>query len=1316
MKRIKRTLGLLVLCLVFALSLFAVACNNDEGQGGGNTDYKLTLDQATVSLDKGQTTELGYTLTKDGVPDTTTEVTVACNNDNVTYNAADGTITAVKVGTTVVTFTVKGTEVSAKATVTVPEYTIEFEHDVEDANLGQTVNFTYAVRKDGLKVTDKKVNLTVVEGSDIVTYNKIGNRLTFNEEGTVKVKAELNDDAEVSAIKTYNVKKSLWSSEHTVNKVAMTITDDMVVIPGGGAQQYFLGVMDGGTKYVFQADMTLPSFASDQSVGLGHTLDLNDHSLWFGLRAATGGDGYRLLIKDYYNGWAGNDYYVGGYDNIVFDTNTITCIIIRDGQNYWYSIGGLVGTFTSNRTDKETWAGIYSQETAITVTNFSYSTEDEVIDAAKALCEASVVKFELVNPATEAVKGTMVAFKTQTLFAPDKTAEIVWSLNKDEMTSGQDGTSIAGGQLTLAPDAAGKVTVIATCGGIERSVTVDILQQSLRDENDLLTVDGGIELNEDGSVVFPEKYNSNNASISATEYVDLYYAATLKDTVKGDFSLSFTVSDLKVGNAGYVVSLGDRFGNFFFTKTGVSVVTNNVDSTKKLNVASSATAPITATFAEAETYNVEIAVEEGHYTVMVNGEKLSFGSDPIRRTEDYAVECNVLITTQAGTSMKLSNIRLSDTNDTNFIILNSNTTAVGNGFESVMIAQSNGSWVGKDESLSRTYYGELLPAGDYTIEFNVKFNKGMADAKLGVQIGSWEYHVNNKITSASIIHGQLYAGSWGDAPGKNSTISSIDEAFDVTLKNINGTIYFYIGNTLIASHANAPADRILSFWTFDDGTTADGKVEVTDLTVTAGAAVVTVSGDTAVQAGTMSGAYTANVIGASANEVIWTMNDDGLTGGEATFDEVAHTVTFSTDAVGSVVVTATAKGASASITVTVTQQPADQNTELAESVGGVKQSENAIIFDDAAKNGVADEQIYSENSTYYAILNTAANTRATIQDNFILEFTVSDYVSTAQYPKLMISLGGKYDQIYVVYNASGAQIQTMTSGNYTGLTGAGVTNGGHWINSADFGADFDKSVAHTYTIRCEDGVYSMTVDGVAITGWNMDGNAMTLVRNPETMALPRNIMFSTNEGTTATVSDISLTYIAGKEDKVTKTHAEWITEKDDGSIEVTMAHQANGQRWDYHNPRTIYTYGEEITDNCVVTMDIKFAAGTYTDEALLIKFSAADNDVSIGVIANGDGAKVEVQKIWGGTACAATDLVNGIQLKIVMTNGVVTSVSFAIYDGEGVLSSEYKSVTLTGGDNKPMTNELHTMSFGTFIYQTPSNNKVTISNITVTAA
>lgn len=1147
-------------------------------------------------------------------------------------------------------------------------------------------------------------------------YESVGDRIKFVAEGEGSVKVSLKNDPTVFAVKSFKVVKSLWGAEHSVNKELMLINDTSVTMPGG--QQYFLGVLDGGTKYVFKATLKLPALLSNQSVGIGHTIDKNDASMWFGLEGTEqGGAPYRIYLKNFLKGWAnGSDIFPGGrnsdhaYQNVDFGTDTVDFIIVRDGADYWYSIGGYIGTYTDNLSavgaTGTTWVGIYSQTAKLTATNISYSVDEDEIAEAKAICESPVAKITILNAdVTTVTKGATFTYQAAA-FGPAAVPAITWELDKTGMTAGQDGTSITDGKLILAQDAAGVVVVTAKCGDKQQSVTVKISSESLADENELLKVDGGIVINENGSITFPEEFSGANATLNETQYTAVFYSAQLKQKVKGDFEFAFTVSNLKAeGTPKILVSLGAKNAQLFFTNNSVSVKSQFVGADKKLSEGA-----VTGSFTAAETLNVVVKVVGGHLQVVVNEQAVVLSNDVIREFSSYVEEQPVLLTTCQGTSCTISNIAVTDKADAEFIVLNDNTVLTEDGFASAMIPAEGGNWAGKDFGLSTTFYGSLLPQGNWTVSMDVTFSAAMADAKFAISIGNWEYHVNNKLSGANVINGQLFAGSWSDAPGKDSAVNTLT-TFKVTLKKIADTVYFYIDNTLIASHANAPADQIMKFWTFDDGSTPAGEtVTVENVTVKNSAVIITITGDGSLQAGT-STTFKSSVIG-STETAAWSVVRDTLTEGSANITEQG-VLTFSPDAKGFVTVIVAYGDETFSKVVTVSDQPADQDTALAESKGGVKQdlANGKLIFDDAAVNGVANETKWAL-SEYYAILNDEQANRLTIQDNFILEFTVSNYVTTNNFPKLMISLGGMFDQFYVVYNREGHvnRIETFTSGN-------GVTNGGEWINSAEFANGFDTTADHTYKIKCEDGLYTVYLDGELLTVWKMNDDNRTLKRNPETMALPRNIMMSTNNGTTCEVSNISLTAVEGKEGKVTATHANWFKTNDDGSIEVTMSHKANGERWDYHNSGALYAYGVEIPDNSVITMDIKFAEGTYNDEALIIKFGSKDNDVSIGVVFHSTGnTKVEVQKVWNGTGCSTTDLVNGIKLKIVMTNGTVSSVSFAAYNTNGELAATYQTVNIGGGGSTAMTNETHVMSFGTFIYGTPSNNKVTVSNIQVTAA
>lgn len=1305
--RAKLSLLLLLFAVMLTACLALAAC--------AQSAYKIRLERTSVTLEKGEQLLLEYSVTKNGEPYEADGVTVEVAGDAVAYDKATNKITAVKAGKAEVALSFKGA--SAKLSVTVPLYELELKGNaVEKVDLGAEDIIEYTVLKDGSKVTDKRVNITV--DGNALKYTQIGNRVAFVAEGEGVVTASLADDPAVTAQKTYKVAKSFWNSnDHQVNKDSMTITDNSVYMPGGSGSQYFLGVLEGGVKYVFKTKLTIPASSAlgSQTVGVTHDLDRNNAGLWFGINSPDGANGgnYRIYIKNFYGGWAGQDFVK--YTNVEFSSDTVDVITVRDGSNFWFSIDGYCGTFTlPAQGDKnyisaetQTWAGIFSQERRLTATDFSYSTEAEAVEQAKAVCESPVARFEITNSGVnKLVKGTTFTYSAKVIASnPANIPAVEWSLDKSAMTSGADGTTITDGTLSLAADAAGTVTVIAECGGKQVRIPVEILSHSLADENETVAVDGGVVLGDDGTVAFTEEFNYNNTTLNDTDYTDIYYSAKLKNPVRGDFEFAFTLTDMQSASTpAFLVSLGNSFGNFIFTSNSVSIKTQFVNPADK----SLEQGAVTATFAAADALNVVISVVGGHYKVTVNGVELDFaGKALVRRIEDYTASRPVLFTTGAGTSVKVSQIAITDKSDAEYVVLNDNTTLVSGGIQSAMIPAKNGSWVGKDKGVSTTFWGDLLPAGDYTVAMDVKFSAPMSDAKLGIQIGNWEYHVNNKIASQSVIHGQLYAGSWGDAPNKNSGITTINSAFKVTIKKINGTAYFYIGSTLIAEHANAPADRILKLWTFDDGSTPAGEtVTVTNLTVTDSAAIVTLTGDGAVQVGS-SATYKVTVLGGNENDVVWSLNKDGLTSGAdgTTFDAATRTLTFANDAQGFVVITATLNGVVAELTVTASDQPADQNTSLAESKGGVKQdvANGKLIFDDAAAEGVADEQRYTEAGGYYAILNTAQSTRATIQDNFILEFTVSDYVTTARFPKLMISLGGKFEQFYIAYTQNGARVEL-----FNGYGGAN-SNGGSWLNSQYF-ADFDMSASHTYQIKCEDGYYGMTVDGIPVTGWHNGVIASaTPLRSPESMALARNIMFSTNSGTTATVSDISLKEIAGKEGKVTKTFAEWFKENADGSVTATMSSQTPNNRDGYHNIDRIYSYGEYIADNSVIEMNVKFnGEAAYTDEALLIKFGS---DRSIGVVYNNGSNKIEVQHAWGGTPINADALKDGaLKIKITVANGVVSAVQFMQY-GEGGAELGYNYNVNLGNEAIP---NIGVMSFATFIYQTPSNATVTVSNITVT--
>lgn len=226
----KRNPILILLIVLLVVSLSLVACKS--------TEYELTVERASITLEKGQTIDLPYQLTTNGELDTETEIAVSLKGDSVTYNAETKKITAVKAGRTTLTITVEGREdVKATLNVNVPEYSIEITGgETATVDLGGKEYLKYTIRKDGVKVSETEKQVIISAKGEAVSYDNVGDIVSFVAEGQGSITVALKDDPSVSATRTYTVVKSFWSSEHQVNKNAMIFNQDgSVSIPGGGS-------------------------------------------------------------------------------------------------------------------------------------------------------------------------------------------------------------------------------------------------------------------------------------------------------------------------------------------------------------------------------------------------------------------------------------------------------------------------------------------------------------------------------------------------------------------------------------------------------------------------------------------------------------------------------------------------------------------------------------------------------------------------------------------------------------------------------------------------------------------------------------------------------------------------------------------------------------------------------------------------------------------------------------------------------------------------------------------------------------------------
>ena len=128
---------------------------------------------------------------------------------------------------------------------------------------------------------------------------------------------------------------------------------------------------------------------------------------------------------------------------------------------------------------------------------------------------------------------------------------------------------------------------------------------------------------------------------------------------------------------------------------------------------------------------------------------------------------------------------------------------------------------------------------------------------------------------------------------------------------------------------------------------------------------------------------------------------------------------------------------------TVYSRPTE-NDILSVNGGAILNDDGSVTFptENIDTDGVGDEQNYS-NQTY------SANLKQVVKGDFTIEFTVSGYSENADYPKLMISLGGSHNQFYVVYNNIGEENAVYRIETFTNTINASGSywEAGSWCNS-----------------------------------------------------------------------------------------------------------------------------------------------------------------------------------------------------------------------------------------------------------------------------
>lgn len=905
----KRRLLVLLLTVVIVLSLVVfAACNNTGSQ------YEIKVESSNVEISKGDSKILEYSVLQDG-QEVQKDVVISIieGEDIISYNETDG-IKALKSGTAKVSIALKdNSDVNVIINVNVPTYTLAFSVEEKEVYVGESFTLPTTVKKDGAVVNGQKVNLSV-EG-DAITVSAMTKQITAVNVGEATLVATLDADPDVVARIKIIVKEAFFSRD--VNRGNFDFANEengsVEVLSG----QATLVASKASTKFVFKTYIDIKSVvANNESIGIGSFLDQGDNALWFGLHGADVTGEYYVYIRNFYKGWApayDEVYTVGNYQHLTFD-GKIEFIIVRDGCDYWYSIGGFSGTYSDGSlTDVETWPGIYSQEKMLTVSDYSVSYDQKDIDEAKALLSDDVAKIELTPSNINVLeKGTQQQFNIKVYSSKVLEETVAWNIDKSKMTAGVDGTVIENGLLTISNDAAGYITVKGSIAGKEASIRIEISSEELNKNSENIAVSGGVGLDIEKEIItFPEDRSFNNADLKLEKALDTAYLAKLLQSVKGDFTLEFKASKFESGSL--VVALGGDYNNIVFSGSSVSVYGYSCDTNNKYD---KGTVIGTASLSATDEHSYKIVVENGVYSIYVDDSKVELSGNVICNPNVYASERNISFTVTEGTSLSISNVSLtlSEKSVNGFYLINGNASLSDDGFT---LAILNNQWAAKNENSTRICYIDEI-YGNFVITYDVKFDSLLNDSKFAISIGdsfwgesNFEFHVNNKDT----LEGEIYPQNWGGA--KSSTQLSATDTNRITVQCIDGVATFYIGSKKIGSCNGLNGGKI-SFYTF--GSSSDnGNVTVENFSIIKQFAVI--SGENSVQAGSTA-EYVVSEYG-DANAKV-ELDASGLTKGSAVLNS-DNSVTISSDAEGSYIIKAIVGDYTSSISVTVVAIDAEED-------------------------------------------------------------------------------------------------------------------------------------------------------------------------------------------------------------------------------------------------------------------------------------------------------------------------------------------------------------------------------------------------------
>ncbi|MGM9874045.1 MAG: Ig-like domain-containing protein [Bacilli bacterium] len=779
----------------------------------------VSLSSNNLSLFVGQTYKLEATVSPADAANK--EVTYSSNNTAVIEVDTTGLLTAKASGDAIITVTTVDGLKTDTCNVLVNENVYEFyiasksgyvNSDEVKINLDETKKSQTQlyVAKNGEELFEEKINHTITGDSGVIssivespTVDHLM-EVTFANTGNARVTYSWPDHEDLGVLVVdYIVTENFLNQEiYRGNN-----TEDNGRISFSGQDQHTALVKKADTNYVLEATFHIYAYQGYESVGVGGFKDNGDHSLWFAFRNSDNvADGVgSVYLLDFLNGWDSRSEptVTSLYSGVKFDFSdemiTIPFKLVRNQQNYYFSIGGYHDKYVSTTNDPN-YPGFFSQQKACYITDYSVSYDTELINEMILTewgTEATIDAGRFTNPNQEEIVYTesrSFTYQTAPSYATGSVHIEVDESYKDYVSISNETITI----LTNAPVGTMYVYLKNETGKTLDSFTLDVVSESSSKENELVNCKGGVILHADGSFTFPVSKMSVNGVGNEEAYDSTKaYGVDLKQTVlAGSFVMEFDVSNytMNVQYPKLMISLGGAHNQFYIaynynygTEDRIETFTQSKESNDLNNGGTWNNSSNFTSFDDTQTHHFKLESKDGRYYWYVDNSStpLAFFMDgvsrePIVPLKSYYSYLPVRIATN-GVSATISNLTVTngDIDDLKDIYsYNNNTVADGDTVTTTFIQEG---WDVKYHLASSLFASKLfmVDTKDYTLNFTVEFSSRMYDGKLAIVIGDHAFQLcNSSGYSDKVEHN--YESTWGPSiTGVN--FSSTNLVYEITI-------------------------------------------------------------------------------------------------------------------------------------------------------------------------------------------------------------------------------------------------------------------------------------------------------------------------------------------------------------------------------------------------------------------------------------------------------------------------------------------------------------------------------------------------------